>query len=110
MEHRRSSRTLLRQDVGLESARVGALAATTHDLSLGGMFVETAPRALPPRTLVTVTLDLPTGGSHRRTFMLEATVVRSDRNGLGLMFLQMEQDEIRALSEALAAQHKSAQH
>jgi len=105
MEHRRSSRTSLRQHVGLDSPRTGSFSAYTHDLSLGGMFIEIASLALPPNTPVKVSFTLP-GNAHGRVFVLEASVVRRGSNGLGLMFLQMEQDQIRALSGALAELHE----
>lgn len=106
MEHRRSSRTSLRHQVALDSPRTGSFSAYTHDLSLGGMFIEIASLALPPNTPVKVSFTLPENG-HTNVFALEATVVRRGTNGLGLMFLQMNADQIRALSGALAAMHES---
>jgi len=103
MEKRRSSRRLLRREVGLESSRGGAHTAHTRDMSLGGMFVETDPQNLPPNASVTVSFTLPNG--KQNVFVLEAAVVRRAPNGLGLMFLRMAPDAIRDLSEALAAHH-----
>ena len=105
MENRRSSRRLLRQEIGLDVARIGPLSALSHDMSLGGMFVETGrPMALQPNTSVTVLFNLGRNG-RRETFQLDAAVVRCTPAGVGLMFLQMEPEVIRALSGALAAYH-----
>jgi PilZ domain-containing protein len=105
MEHRRSSRKPLRERIGLDTSRSGAaLSAYTRDVSLGGMFVETRSLVLPPNTSVTVSFDLGNSGEVH-TFHLNATVVRRAPEGLGLMFLQMEPDVIRTLSNALARHH-----
>lgn len=105
MDHRRSSRKVLRQEVGIDSTRIGSLSATTHDVSLGGMFVETGPLALPPNASVTVSFHLPQKNGQVLELKLDAAVVRFAPGGVGLMFLQMEPDVIRALSRALAAYH-----
>lgn len=102
MEKRRSSRKLLRRNVGLDSPRGGSISARMHDVSLGGMFVETDPEQLPSSASVTVSFALPQNGM-QTVFVLEAAVVRRAPNGLGLMFLRMEPDVIRTLSETLAA-------
>ena len=101
MEQRRSSRKLLRQPVGIEVPRNGSLSAVSRDLSLGGMFVETESRALLANASVTVSFSLPHNG-RPTAFRLDAAVVRCTPNGMGLMFLQMPADVIRALSDALA--------
>jgi hypothetical protein len=107
MEQRRSSRKLLRQPVDIEAPRIGLLSAVSRDLSLGGMFVETESGPLPPNATVSVSFNLPHNGSPG-VFRLDAAVVRSAPNGMGLMFLQMPQDVIRALSDALAARTNPA--
>ena len=107
MEHRRSSRTSLRHAVDLDSPRTGHIPAYTHDVSLGGMFVEIDSLALSPNMPVKVSFTLPDHG-HTTVFVLEASVVRRGQNGMGLMFLRMDPDEIRALSRALAALHEPA--
>ena len=102
MEHRKSSRTVLRQRIGLDAPRLGPLSAVTHDLSLGGMFVEVSSLSLPPNAPVKVSFDL-RGFERQEHFVLDATIVRRAPDGFGLMFTRMEPEVIRALSEALFA-------
>jgi hypothetical protein len=104
VEQRKSSRRLLRQRVAVDCPRAATIAAYTRDLSLGGMFVETGALALSPNTTVSVSFSLDYGGAVH-TFRLDAAVVRRSHDGMGLMFLEMEPEEIRALSEALARFH-----
>src|SRR5688572_5820020 len=101
MELRRSSRKSLRQEIGLDSSRASPTSAYTRDLSLGGVFVETGALVLPPNTPVSVSFSLRRDGEEH-TFHLSATVVRRETGGMGLMFLHMDPDVIRALSDALA--------
>jgi hypothetical protein len=101
MDRRSYERKHLRHAATLHAPRSGALVATMRDLSLGGMYVETGPAGLPQNSAVKVSFALPDSGSHE-SFTLEAVVVRRGRDGSGLMFVRMEQDVIRALSDALS--------
>jgi hypothetical protein len=101
MERRKSSRKPVHQPVDLDSPHAGPLSGFARDVSLGGMFVETGPATLPPIGSVAVSFKLQQDG-RQHAFLLDAAVVRREPHGVGLMFLQMEPDEIRALSDALA--------
>lgn len=104
MEHRKSTRIPLRQRIDVESRRAGPpITAWAHDMSLGGMFIETDSPVLRVGVFVTVAFALPRNGSQDR-FVLEAEVVRQAPDGVGLMFTSMGAEEIRSLSEALPAQ------
>jgi hypothetical protein len=71
-----------------------------RDVSLGGTFVETGTFVLPFSSRVVVSFRPP--GVKRGGFRLDAMVVRRVSTGMGLMFLQMETEVIRALSAALS--------
>lgn len=101
MDSRKSSRKPLRQYVNLESARIGPVSARSRDVSLGGMFVETGALMLPPNADVAVSFNLRHSGG-QEAFHFLATVVRRVPEGAGLMFLQMDADAIRTLSDALS--------
>ena len=98
MEHRRSVRKRLLQSVTLSSPRIGAVPAKMRDLSLGGMFVETNTIDLPPNAPITVSFRLP----HGERFRVDAMIVRRAPAGAGFMFLRMQTDVIRSLSDALS--------
>lgn len=104
MDKRRSSRTPLRQRVGVECSHTGAMSAYTRNVSLGGMFIETGSLGVPPNAPVTVSFSLQHDGVVDR-FTLGAAVVRRAPEGVGLMFLEMGPEVIRALSRALARYH-----
>ena len=104
MEHRKSSRIPLRQQIDIEARRAGPpFSAWARDMSLGGMFIQTDSSVLRPGLFVTVSFALPHNGSQDR-FVLEAEVVRQTPEGFGLMFTSMGPEEIRCLSEDLPAQ------
>jgi c-di-GMP-binding flagellar brake protein YcgR len=100
MEHRCSTRNANQQSVVVKSPRLGLTSANISDISLGGMFVQTAGLNFPLDAPVSVAFDLPVETYHD-DFRLEAMVVRHTPSGVGLMFLEMETGIRRALQSAL---------
>jgi hypothetical protein len=101
MDRRSYERRRLHEAATLQSPRSGSLVATMRDLSLGGMYVETGPAGLSQNSTVRVSFNLPEAQGHE-PLTLDAVVVRRGRDGSGLMFVRMDQDAIRALSDALS--------
>ncbi len=85
MEHRCAQRQVLELHVLLSGPRLVPQPAKTRNISVGGLFVETAQGALPTGTVVTVAVPLGNAGA-RRHLGLEALVVHSSTAGAGLMF------------------------
>lgn len=105
MEHRWSERKHLAARVTVHSRMYRAFVATLRDLSLGGAFVETAGRCLPVNEPLVLSLIL--GDDEHRTYhRLHAMVVRAERDGSGLMYLDADTaklGELRAVLDALPA-------
>lgn len=107
MERRSYERRRVREAVTLHSTRSGTLVGNMHDLSLGGMYLQTGPGGLSQNSTVKVTFSVPNGGPHEPV-TLEAVVVRRGKDGCGLMFVRMDHQAIDSLSEALLRYDESA--
>jgi hypothetical protein len=85
MEQRLSLRIPLMINVAIYYKGLGLLRGRSLDVSRHGMFVATGPMLLPIHSKVEVvfTLERGKGGPLERT---TATVVRLNRDGIGLMF------------------------
>jgi hypothetical protein len=85
MEQRLSLRTPFAVNVAIYYKGLGLLRGRSLDVSRHGMFVTTGPMLLPTHTKVDVAFTLERGksGPLERT---TATVVRLNRDGVGLMF------------------------
>ncbi len=100
MEHRWSTRKPVVGNAVVECPRVGRVPVVIRDVSLGGMWVETAGTVLPVNTPVMVGFSLPVhereGGYH-----LHAMIVRHAPGGAGLMFLDLGTGTVRSLCDVL---------
>ncbi len=99
-EQRRHPRQAVRLPVFLHYPPLGIIRATTQDVSLEGMFVETGPLSVPRGAEVEV--SLPLEGAFG-TYRLRARVVHSRRGGVGLVLHSATVDTIQALDRWLRA-------
>ena len=105
MEHRWSERKHLPARVTVYSRTHKTFVATLRDLSLGGAFVETAGRCLPVNEPLVLSLVLG-DDEHRSYHRMHAMVVRAERDGSGLMYLDVDTaklGELRAVLDAVPA-------
>ncbi len=96
-ERRRFTRVRLRCRVSMESGN-DRLEGRTADLSLGGMLVQ-SHRVFPPRSLVTVSLELEAGAPPLRSAARVARTVGTDC--MGIQFENLEPKESNRLQEFL---------
>jgi hypothetical protein len=104
IEHRCGTRTPLNLDVTIHVPRLGAVAATVRDISIGGMQVE-APVKFSVHQLVTVEFAFPRGGPIQRW---NASVTHTTHNGGGLMFDNFKSNELAILMELLQTAEEHA--
>lgn len=100
MEHRLSNRTVCQRTVLIESPLSGPASAMARDVSPGGIFVEISGLPFRLNAPVWVTLNLP-NSQCSEDFRIAAMVVRCDREGIALMFLDRPRDFIVELAQAL---------
>lgn len=93
MEHRLSNRTVCQRTVLIESPLSGPASAMARDVSPGGIFVEISGLHFRLNAPVWVTLNLP-NSQCSEDFRIAAMVVRCDREGIALMFLDRPRDLI----------------
>lgn len=108
MEHRISTRKAVSVQVALYCDRVGMLRCETRNISLEGMFVETGNISIPmyvPVEAVFITNHDDKIHTHR----LQAHVVRSESDGVGLMFQEVDMASFRFLRELMYFEPPSAQ-
>ncbi|HKJ21619.1 MAG TPA: PilZ domain-containing protein [Gammaproteobacteria bacterium] len=102
MEHRFHPRRAIEIETVVFHRGVPAAICQTRDLSLGGAFVRTGPMSFYRHTPLEVELALDRGGLVEH-HCLPAFVVRSDPQGVGLMFLNINSDARTAIRSALQA-------
>lgn len=100
MEHRLSMRKRVRGAARVDSPATGPLSAVLRDVSLGGLYVECQPFVLPLHRIVQVCFALDSE-AEEPAFRADALVVRRDRSGAGLMFVDMPADTAERLRQAL---------
>ena len=83
--------------------------AQTREVSISGMFVETAPEAFSANSVLDVELTLP-GPAGLRTYRWQAMVIRRTTTGIGLMFDRLRPPAITRLLAGLdgGLPHESA--
>lgn len=81
-------RTKLRADVKLSHPEVGDLSLKTGDISDGGAYVFTGEHPIPAVGQI-VTMQVQ-GMGEGEAPMVKMQVVRSDKNGIGLAFVDSE--------------------
>ncbi len=101
---RGNARYPLRLDVAVyNDSRLPPLHFTTRDISLGGMGLDTGAIALPLNAYVVVVIRAGKAGrSERVDFRRAALVVRTFKDGAGLMFQDYEPQTLHALEEMLS--------
>lgn len=107
MDSRESVRSPLALRVVLGYPKLGMLSGLTSNVSLGGMFVETAPISLPRNEIVSVYLHLP-GHEAENLCVTDAQVIHGRGGGVGLAFRRLGGVARTALSELLATPDGSA--
>jgi hypothetical protein len=100
MEHRWSGRRMCQRTVIIESPLKGPVSAMTRDIGPDGIFVEIAGQPLHVNEPVCVALNLQ-DDTYSEDFRLEAMVVRHDRDGVALMFLDTPPDLMVNLQRSL---------
>jgi hypothetical protein len=102
MEHRFGNRRVVRAPVMLQARAQAPVVAHTREVSLSGMFVETAPAVFAANSVIDVELTLP-GATGLRTYHWQAMVVRTTESGVGLMFDRLRPPAIMRLLAILDA-------
>jgi hypothetical protein len=100
MEHRWSGRKLCQRGVTIESPLSGPVLAVTRDIGPDGIFVETTELRFRINEPVYVALNLQDNACSA-LFPLEAMVVRNDRDGVALMFLDVPPEVLARLQRLL---------
>jgi hypothetical protein len=105
MEHRLGVRRPIHAAVLLYPPAGAPVAGRTLEVSISGMFVETAPDtfaqgAFADNAVLEVELTMP-GSADLRTYRWQAMVIRKTRNGIGLMFDRLRPPAITRLLETL---------
>ncbi|NOY62822.1 MAG: PilZ domain-containing protein [Gammaproteobacteria bacterium] len=109
IEHRHSKRLSTCLPVYITCRGHRAFEATARNLSGDGMFLSTPGVTIPPYTLVDLSLSL-----HGDTHQIQAMVVYSSTEGVGVMFNGQQVDlyhqaaELHTPSLAVTAQHVEA--
>ena len=91
MEHRWSTRIPLTTQVTLSQNMQPEVECVVKDIGHGGMFVETDPSIYSKNTTLTICFNLTTEEGVQR-YKLLACVRHCGESGLGLMFLEHEND------------------
>ncbi len=84
MEHRWNVRLPIQTEVALHHPTLGRVRGLTRDISFEGMYVETGPVQVDSKVLVSIEFDM--GGGHGGMLRIPAFVIRTDHEGIGLMF------------------------
>lgn len=100
MEHRWSVRKPQQCRVVVDTPSHGRVGARALDIGIGGMLIATDGIDLPPNTALSVAFSL-LQGTDREDFRLPALVVRRAMSGVGVMFLDIDVNKLRALRRAL---------
>lgn len=100
MEHRLGTRRAVATAVLLHRPEAAAVAGRTREVSVSGMFVETAPQAFAANSVIDVELTLP-ASTGLRTYRWKAMVIRKTEAGLGLMFDRLRPPAISRLLDSL---------
>jgi c-di-GMP-binding flagellar brake protein YcgR len=96
MERRTSDRISVLEDAQVVCQNLGVVRATVHDISLGGVCVDTGSIRLPVSAAVTVRFTIDEGGN-RMVYRAHALVMRHDEHGCRLMFDYMDDRTHQAL-------------
>ena len=102
MEHRHHIRKPLRIDVEVFNRGQFLGRFETRDVNAGGLFVETGPLTLRRNAMMTLTFDLDreaNAGVHN----LLAMVVHQSREGVGLMFHDVDRGSLQMRNALLDA-------
>lgn len=102
-DHRWSTRLPLELEVKVFDGGQPVVQGHTHNIGIGGMFVQTNRYKLPLNSQIAVafSVDAPGGASHHR---LPATVIWSSDEGAGLMFTDFNVETVHTLREILYPQ------
>ena len=91
MEHRWSARTLISKRVTLFRNKMPVAVCVAKDIGRGGMFVATGPLTYSKNTILDVEIKLDTDQGPER-FRLPACVVYRSEAGVGLMFIETNEE------------------
>ena len=99
-DHRWSTRLPLSLEVKVFDGGEPIAQGHTHNVGIGGMFIDTTRNKLPLNSRIAVAFSVSTKGnmSHHR---LPATVIWSSDEGAGLMFTDFNVDTVHTLREIL---------
>lgn len=90
MEHRCGIRKSMALDVVLSYRALGLVKGRTHNISMGGMFVETGCIQLPVNALVEASISLSNESGPNEVRSTQAMVVHTGAGGAGLMFSDLD--------------------
>ncbi|MGD8568651.1 MAG: PilZ domain-containing protein [Gammaproteobacteria bacterium] len=100
MEHRWSARIPIATRVTLYRNKMPVAVCAATDIGLGGMFVATGPLTYSKDTTLEVDIKLDTEQGPTR-FRLPACVVYHSQTGVGLMFLESDNEVSRTIRRLL---------
>lgn len=101
MEQRWNIRMPVRTNVCIRSPDSEAVAGRTRDLSFEGMYVETAPDTVSAHTFVQIEFAV-RDGANWAVVKTPAMIVRSEEDGVGLMFPDYDDTVFDGLALLLA--------
>jgi hypothetical protein len=96
MENRWGSRKLSGINAILDFRPVGLVRGTIRNFSLSGVYIQTDNAAIPANKSTTLVFLMP-DDPVARIQRVHVQVVRQDKNGLGLMFNDAEQNTLQTL-------------
>ena len=98
MEHRCNPRIAINTRVILYHNRMRAITCKATNIGAGGIFVASKAMVYPRNTMLEVEIHLPVARGTEQ-FIVQALVVYSSENGMGLVFPDSGTDLYRALNQ-----------
>jgi hypothetical protein len=106
MEHRWSARTPISTRVTLYRNKMPVAVCVATDIGLGGMFVATGPLIYQKDTTLDVDIKLDTDRGPER-YRLSACVAYHSQTGVGLMFLESDNEASHTIRRMLQNRSRS---
>jgi len=100
MEHRWSVRTPLSTKVTIYHNKIPVAVCTTKDIGLGGLFINSGPLTYPVNTTLDLEFKLDSGKEFKQ-YRIFSSVVYSSEKGLGLTFLESNQEVTRTVRKMI---------
>lgn len=101
-EKRKHRRSRIQLDVELVYPEGGSSRVKTRDLSIGGLFVETIGNP-PPKVGTPLTVTFLSVPHQSGTYSLKARVQRLTHNGIAMIFIDFDLDDLRFIDTILSS-------